>query len=159
MKRLIIFCLILTCIFVISSLPGYALQNGMYCGSFEMIVDNPTQCAPNTPGDITIINLDNDYLLFQNPWEEYTCKVTGSAIHCPPMDQVIDFTVFGLNAIVTNEASNGVGIILSDTEFKMTYSVRRNSCNGTDCDIVEQWMDVNFPCNVGPWISIFNLCD
>lgn len=153
---LIIFCFAVNC---------YALQDGLYSGSFEMCVENPVQCAPNSPGYVRIINLGNSNILYQTVvfWmkqeiilEEKECRLCGNAILCPPVDQVLDMSIYGFDAIVLNRSSHGAGIV-TDNGFIMNYSVSLNTCEGLDCDIVGNWMfgEGSFPCKIGPWISEF----
>lgn len=166
MKKLIIILFMMCFVLLTATCFAGILQDGLYQGEFIMYVDNPVQCIPAIPGSVRITNLENGSILYQLVifvnnieiiLEEKTCKITGSAIHCPPVDQIIDFTPWGLNAVLTNETDHGAGVILSDTNFKMNHSVKRNYCAGSDCDIVEIWMGIDLPCNVGPWISEFNL--
>lgn len=146
------------------SINCFALDNGLYQGNFLMYVDNPTQCSSAVPGFTRIINLEDSKVCYQTVVfdngeeivvEEKICKIVGPTIHCPPIDQIIDFAPWGLDAILTNVSDSGVGIIINNQKFRINHSVRRNYCEGSDCSIIEQWMGTSFPCNIGPWQTEF----
>lgn len=141
------------------------MSDGLYSGEFKIYVDNPMQCAPNNPGKARIINLNPDEILYQNVviwgsqeiviWE-ITCDVHGKALLCEPQDQIINMNYWGFDAIVTNRANHGAGILVNDTEFVMNYSTRINTCEGSDCGAVAEWMlgeGAEFPCHINPWVS------
>lgn len=155
---------------------GFAINDGLYSGEFKMCVDNPVQCAPLTSGYSRIINLENSNILYQGVilrgneeivLEEKICQTNGNNISCPDSNQEIDFSQWGLNALLINMASHGTGVMESDTKFIMHHSVRRNLCygkvngdyvqNAGDCYRIEEWMGANFPCMIGPWITEFTL--
>lgn len=160
---LIVYCMV--CIFLLIAANGFAINDGLYSGEFEMCVDNPVQCAPINPGYARITNLEGNQILNQNViiWAgmeivigEKICGTFGKAILCPPQDQILDMSVWGFDAIVTNKTTHGAGIITGENKFIMSYSTRLVSCEGSDCDIVPEWMfgeGAEIPCHIGPWIS------
>lgn len=161
MKRLFILFMV---VFVLFAVNSYALEDGLYQGSFFMYVDNPVQCMSAISGYARIENLEDHNILYQgiSMWNgnehvlyEAVCVVNENAIKCPDFTQIIDFTKYGFDAIVTNETSHGEIVQKGDISFKTNNSVKRNYCAGSDCNLVEQWMGVNFPCMMGPWISEF----
>lgn len=168
MKKILIISFVLCVLFI--SMNCFALNDGLYNGVFKICVDNPTQCAPNTPGNVRIINLEANQVIYQNIliWmgqeivlSEKTCAIYGNAILCPPVDQILDMSVYGFDAIVYNKSSHGAGVIGEDN-FTIYNSVKKNICEGPDCDIIAEWMlgeGASFPCNIGPWISEFTLVE
>lgn len=159
MKKILSILAVLCFLFI--SMNCFGLDDGLYEGNYFMYVDNPTQCASSEPGYARIINLEGPNVVFQLIvfWEndeivleERQCTITGKTMHCPCSDQIIDFSIYGFDAVLTNEANHGISII-KDYGFRMNNSVRRNTCEGSDCPIIEQWMGANFPCNIGSWIT------
>lgn len=161
MKKIIL-TLLFILFFVSSSFA--TITPGLYQGAFiPPIIKNSQQCAePYSAGYVRIEDQGEGNVLFKSIsiWGgleiviySCSCTIAGSTMHCDIPSQVIDFSFYGYDAIVTNEAPAGVNIITSPASFIGRRSVRLNSCDGSDCPIVEDWMlgpDGSFPCNIGP---------
>lgn len=148
---------------------NWSLEPGKYQGEYIKIVESPAGCGGNeVAGNNQITFIDSDtihieaYLIYNDnyiPLGSETVNLTGKTMHYDTQDQVIDMAQWGLDAVVKNQRSRGVAVWKSPTQFVKHFASQRNTCEGTDCDFVAEWMlgvDGSFPCNILPVTMEFN---
>lgn len=140
-------------------------QPGLYNGSFiSPEIDNIQQCvAEQLPGYVRIKllsgpNIQYDNILLWNGIEivllSMICELAGPTMHCPCTTQILNLNPWGFDAIVTNKTNHGIALWLDSDSFVEHLSVRKLTCEGTDCEEAAIWMfgtGACFPCNIGPY--------